>query len=144
MLVAAGLILSWGQVGNRYKQTVKQDTREYLLLRTEKDCNLEQGPCAAYAPDYAIVVKLEQNSGWQTVRVRTAGEVLSQSSQLSLSFEPQSSLYEPETLPVRFMQPDTWYSDVQFPDAGKTIWTLRVKIERGEKVMVADYPIPEA
>ena len=143
LLVAAGLILSWGQVGNRYKQTTKEVHREYLLLRTETDCNIAQAPCAAFAPDYAIVVKLEKNTGWQTIHVRTAGESLSENSRLDLSFEPQSSLYETEPLPIRFRQPDTWYSDVQLPLNDKTIWKLRVKIERGEKVMVADFPVPE-
>ena len=143
MLVAAGLILSWGQVGQRYKQTAPVDTREYLLLRTEPDCDLLAGPCAAFAPDYAIVIKLERHAGWQTLYVRTANESLSEQSLLKLSFEPESSLYEPEVLPVRFKQPDTWYSDMQLPRNDKTIWKLRVKIERGEKVMVADYPVPE-
>lgn len=142
MLVAAGLILSWGQVGQKFKQDVKKDTREYLLLRTEKECDLLIAPCAAFAPDYAIVVKLEQNAGWQTVFIRTAGEKLSAQSLVSLSFEPESSLYETEMLPIRFKQPDTWFSDVKFPGNDKTTWKLRVKIERGNKVMVADYPVP--
>ncbi|NNJ90975.1 MAG: hypothetical protein HKP55_04815, partial [Gammaproteobacteria bacterium] len=76
MLVAAGLILSWGQVGQRYKQKENIDTREYLLLRTESDCNLAVAPCAAYAPDYAIVVNLQDHKDWYTVEVKTAGEKL--------------------------------------------------------------------
>ena len=142
MLVAAGLILSWGQVGQRYKQSEKIDTREYLLLRTEQGCKLGMAPCAAYAPDYAIVVNLQDNKGWYTVEVKTAGEKLALDSVVKVTFEPESSLYDAETLPVRFKEPDSWVSFIQLPDQTKTIWKLRVSVERGEKVMVAEYRLP--
>ncbi len=142
MLVAAGLILSWGQVGQRYKQKENFDTREYLLLRTEQDCNLAIAPCAAYAPDYAIVVNLQDNKDWYTVEVKTAAEKLSLESIVKMTFEPESSLYDTEILPVRFREPDSWVSFIQLPDQTKTVWTLRISIERDTKVMVADYPIP--
>lgn len=145
MLVAAGLILSWGQVGNRMQQkSVELDQREYLLLRTEADCDLEQAPCAAFAPDFAIVVKLTRQRGWHTLQVRTAGESLNEQSQVRMSFEPRSSLYETEELPIRFQAPETWYSDVQLPDMSQTVWQFRVQVERQAKVMVADYPLPGA
>jgi len=142
MLVAAGLILSWGQVGQRYKQKENFDTREYLLLRTEQDCNLAVAPCAAYAPDYAIVVNLQDNKDWYTVEVKTATEKLGLDSSVKMTFEPESSLYETEILPVRFREPDSWVSFIQLPDQTKTVWKLRISIERGTKVMVADYPLP--
>jgi hypothetical protein len=142
MLVAAGLILSWGQVGQRYRQKENIDTREYLLLRTEKECYLDVAPCAAYAPDYAMVVNLQDKKGWHTIEVKTVGERLSMESMVKITFEPESSLYETETLPVRFKEPDSWVSFVQLPDLSKTVWKLRVSIERGSKVMVADYPLP--
>lgn len=142
MLIAAGLILSWGQVGQRYKNNQPVDDREYLLLRTEKDCDLLKAPCAAFAPDYAIVVKLEINKGWERILVRSAGQPLSHESIIKLSFEPESSLYHVENLPIRFNEPDTWSSDMQLPRNHKTLWKLRVMIELDEKVMVADYPVP--
>ena len=124
MLVAAGLILSWGQVGKRIDNRQVPDQREYLLLRTEADCDLEKLPCAAYAPDYAIVVKLTRQQGWHTLQVRTAGEALTEQSRVRFSFEPRSSLYEAEMLPVRFRAPETWYSDVQLPDMTQTVSCL--------------------
>ncbi len=143
MLVAAGLIFSWGQVGTKYKQKEQIDTREYLLLRTEADCDLSREACAAYAPDYALVAYLQFNQGWQTLIVKAAGEALSESSRIKLSLEPESSLYEAEMLPVRFKAPDSWYSDFQLPDQTKTVWKLRVKVEANEtRVWVADYPLP--
>jgi len=143
MLVAAGLIFSWGQVGTRYQQKEKIDEKEYLLLRTEKDCDMQLSPCAAFAPDYAMVIKLQENQGWNTVFVKTAGEALTQQSRVKMSFEPESSLYEAELLPVRFQAPDSWYSDFQFPDNHQTSWKLRVKIEKSDKlVYVADFPVP--
>jgi hypothetical protein len=142
MLVAAGLILSWGQVGQRYKQKENIDTREYLLLRTEDDCNLSTAPCAAYAPDFAMVVNLKDNKDWYTIEVKTVGEKLSLESIVRMSFEPESSLYETEVLPVRFKEPDGWVSFVQLPDNSDTVWRLRVSVERGNKVMVADFSLP--
>jgi len=142
MLVAAGLILSWGQVGQRYKQKEDFDTREYLLLRTEPDCNLVVAPCAAYAPDYAIVVNLQDNKDWHTVEVKTAGEKLALDSTVQISFEPESSLYDTEVLPIRFREPDSWVSFIQLPDQEKTVWKLRISVERDNKVMVAEYPLP--
>ncbi len=144
MLIAAGLILSWGQVGTRYKQKEKIDTREYLLLRTEAGCDLLQAPCAAFAPDFAIVMKLQKNRGWNTVFIKTAGEPLTQQSRVKMNFEPESSLYEAQLLPVRFQVPDSWYSDFQFPDNFQTVWKLRVKIEKNANlVYVADFPVPQ-
>jgi len=135
--------LSWGQVGKRYQQKQEVvDTRDYLLLRTEKDCDLSAMPCAAFAPDYAIVVKLEKNRGWQTLLVRTAGQPLTEHSTIKMSFEPESSLHDSELLPIRFRQPDTWYSDIQLPSQEKTSWKLRVKIDQDKHVWVADYPLP--
>ncbi len=144
MLVAAGLILSWGQVGQRYKQKENFDTREYLLLRTEQDCHLEMAPCAAYAPDYAIVLNLENNNNWYTAEVRTVGETLNRESVVRMTFEPESSLYETETLPLRFKEPHSWVSYIQLPDQSKTVWTMRVSIERDNQVMVADFPLAPA
>ena len=142
MLVAAGLILSWGQVGQRYKQKENFDTREYLLLRTEQGCNLAAAPCAAYAPDYAIVVNLQDNTDWYTVEVKTAGEKLSLDSIVKVTFEPESSLYETVTLPVRFKEPDSWVSFIQLPDQSETVWKLRVSVERNNQVMVAEFFLP--
>jgi hypothetical protein len=142
MLVAAGLILSWGQVGQRYKQKENIDTREYLLLRTESGCNLAVAPCAAYAPDYAIVANLQDNKDWYTVEVKTAGEKLTLHSIVKVTFEPESSLYETEILHVRFKEPDSWVSFIQLPDQEKTVWKLRVSVERDNEVMVAEYPLP--
>jgi hypothetical protein len=143
MLVAAGLILSWGQVGNRYREHKPVETKEYLLLRTEQNCELLKAPCAAYAPDYALVINVEKNRGWNTATVRAAGVKLDQASRVKMSFEPVSSLYEPELLPVRFREPDSWYSDFQFPDNRQAVWKLRIKVDQSEKtVYVADFPLP--
>lgn len=142
MLVAAGLILSWGQVGQRYKQNKPVETREHLLLRTEEGCDLNTSPCAAMGPDYALVIKLQKNIGWHTVYIKAAGEPLTHDSLVSLSFEPESPNFQTENMPVRFKAPDTWVSFLQLPDNDKTRWKLRIKVDRGKSVFVADYPVP--
>jgi len=142
IIMAVGLSYSWTKVGSRYEEKKEAvDERDYFLLRTEKNCDLEKAPCAAFAPDYAIVVNLKKNKGWYTLQVKSAGETLSQQSRIKLSFEPESSLFETEQLPVRFQPPDIWYSDVQLPNNDKTIWKFRVQIDRDDHVLVADYPL---
>lgn len=143
LIVAVGLIFSWGQVGNRYQQQQAIDTREYLLLRTEADCNLQFSPCAAFAPDYALVTKLEYHSGWQSIHVKAAGKPLTDMSQVKFSFEPESSLYDAELLTARYQKDGVWFTDVQLPVQDKTVWKLRISVDKNERVLVADFPLPD-
>ena len=82
------------------------------------------------------------NKGCERLLVRSAGQPLTHESIVKLSFEPESSLYQTENLPIRYIESDTWISDMQLPRNNKTVWKLRVMVERGEQVMVADYPVP--
>lgn len=142
VVVAVVLVFSWSKMGQQQGLN-RQQAKQYLLLRTEANCNLATAPCAAYAPDYAIVVKLTQQPGWYSIHIRTAGEPLDYDSQVEVTFEPESALFESEKMPLRFQPPDEWVSFIQLPDGSRTNWLLRIKIERDEAVMVADFELPE-
>ena len=58
VIVAVGLALSWGKVGQKTEQTISQDPFE--LLRAEPGCLLPRDSCAAYGSELALVAK----GGW--------------------------------------------------------------------------------
>jgi len=53
MIVAVGLVISWGQVGRKSQQSVDGDI---ILLQVEDDCRPRSLPCAAYAARQAFVL----------------------------------------------------------------------------------------
>lgn len=55
VIIAIGLALSWGRVGQNTREDMGSD--DFLLLRSEPNCALLQGACAAYLSDMALVAK---------------------------------------------------------------------------------------
>ena len=54
VIVATGLVLSWGQVGKKTQQKLSLDPSEFLL--TESDCHPLTTPCAATGQSAGIVL----------------------------------------------------------------------------------------
>ena len=61
VIVAVGLVLSWGQVGKKTQQKLASDTSE--LLGTEHDCRPLTAPCAATGVAIGVVLG-PGGSGW--------------------------------------------------------------------------------
>ncbi len=57
VIIAIGLALSWGRVGQNTREDMGED--DFLLLRTEPGCVLPRDTCAAYLSDVALVAKAE-------------------------------------------------------------------------------------
>lgn len=55
VIIAIGLALSWGKVGQNTREDMGSD--DFLLLRSEPNCVLAQDVCAAYLSDMALVAK---------------------------------------------------------------------------------------
>jgi len=55
VIIAIGLALSWGKVGQNTREDMGSD--DFLLLRTESNCLLPHDICAAYLSDVALVAK---------------------------------------------------------------------------------------
>lgn len=55
VIVAVGLALSWGKVGQNTEKEVSKDPFE--LLRVEPACDLRAEGCAAYGSELALVAK---------------------------------------------------------------------------------------
>lgn len=58
VIVAVGLVLSWGQIGRKYAQLGPDGG--VRLLRVEDDCTLERGSCAAYRENLGMVADLRR------------------------------------------------------------------------------------
>lgn len=54
VIVAIGLVLSWGQVGRKTRQVIEQEDVVYLVA--ESPCGPRISPCAAVAGDRALVL----------------------------------------------------------------------------------------
>lgn len=60
VIVAVGLVLSWGQVGVKTRQTL-ESLPPMSLLSTESPCQPAQAPCAATSADRAVVLGPARN-----------------------------------------------------------------------------------
>jgi hypothetical protein len=67
VIVAVGLVLSWGQVGRKTDQVMAQ--QDVIYLQTETPCRPRQAPCAAVATDRALVLGPDGDG----LRLRSAG-----------------------------------------------------------------------
>ena len=54
VIVAIGLVLSWGQVGLKTRQVMAE--QDVVYLQTESPCRPRERPCAAVAADRALVL----------------------------------------------------------------------------------------
>jgi len=54
VIVAVGLVLSWGQVGRKTDQVMAE--QDVIYLQTEVACRPQRAPCAAVAHDRALVL----------------------------------------------------------------------------------------
>jgi hypothetical protein len=54
VIVAVGLALSWGQVGRKTQRALTEQPVGFLA--SEPDCRVTRRPCAATAPDRALVL----------------------------------------------------------------------------------------
>jgi hypothetical protein len=59
VVVAVGLILSWGQVGYKARDALDNDPVRYLSV--EPDCRPMQVPCAAVTGDHALILGPARN-----------------------------------------------------------------------------------
>ena len=58
VIVAVGLVLSWGQVGRKTEHELRERPVDFLSV--ESGCDPMHAPCAAYAGERAMVLGPEQ------------------------------------------------------------------------------------
>jgi hypothetical protein len=69
VIVAVGLVLSWGQVGRKAEQRLGADPSR--LLQTESPCQPQHAPCAASGAAFALVLGPD---GPRALQLRAVGE----------------------------------------------------------------------
>ena len=135
VVVATGLVWTWGQVGQRSAERIKVGGEALELLRTEEGCDLAMGPCAAYGGGLALVAAAKAEGEGVRWQVKLVGTGVPSRPRLQLSL--LTAVGKAETLPV-MQTADTWQAHSGRVTPGTT---LRVRVEGGAQPLVADFPL---
>ena len=130
VIVAVGLVLSWGQIGRKTHRVLGADPIQ--LLATEQPCSPATAPCAALGGDRALVL----GPGSAGLRLRTAGFDADSLAVRELQFiSPSGDRLATRELPVL---PDDWVLDA----IPKDTVVLRIRLQAsGEAATVAEFPL---
>ena len=129
VIVAVGLVLSWGQVGRKTQRVLSEEP--VSILASEPDCQVIRGPCAAVAADRALVLGPAAGG----LRLRQTGfdpaDIATIEAQLLRDGEtPQA----PRPL---LRDGDGWRLTLPEAAAG----TLRLRVVGTERISVADFEL---
>lgn len=129
VIVAVGLALSWGQIGQKTQRVLEAEDVTYLNV--EPRCFANQRPCAAIAGDHALVLGPAQLG----LRLKQTG------------FPPDEivavealRLNEPEGLALRVIPEASSWQILWSPQSGDAV---RVRLIGNGRVTVADFPIED-
>ena len=123
VIVAVGLVLSWGQVGREQSQRIATPGGSWL--DTETPCEPLAAPCAAYGGDAALVVGPERPG---VLRLKLVGSDAPQFGGVSV-FQRRSGRGESAALAPEPVGPGEW--DIPLPDlSGARNAELRVRFDR--------------
>ena len=125
VIVAVGLVLSWGQVGRKAERVVTDTPVQ--MLQVEDDCRPLRAPCAALGRDRALVL----GPGSGGVILRTTGVTLPvrEIEVLALAADGEATALVP------LGKGDTWVLD-RLPSAALT---LRVSLHLEDGITVAEF-----
>jgi hypothetical protein len=127
VIVAVGLVLSWGQVGRKAARVMAETPVQ--MLQVEDGCRPAQAPCAALGLDRALV--LGPGSGGLILRVTGVTAPVRAIEVLALSARGD------ETALVPLAVGDAWVLDRLPPEPAM----LRVSLELEDGVTVAEFPL---
>jgi hypothetical protein len=127
VIVAVGLVLSWGQVGRKAERVMAETPVQ--VLRVEDNCRPRQEPCAALGRDRALV--LGPGSGGLILRAAGVSAPVREIEVLARSADGD------ETALVPLALGDAWVLDRLPP--GPVM--LRVVLHLEDGVTVAEFPL---
>ncbi len=139
-VVATALVWTWSQVGQQQQSPGGTVAPEDLrLLRTEADCNLATGPCAAYGRDLAFVAAVSVAGEGLRWRLKLAGDGAPAMPRMA------AQLIAPDRsqVPLSVVQVgDQWQAYSRgLAQAGST---LRVRVSVAAQSWVAEFPLRAA
>jgi hypothetical protein len=132
VIVAVGLVLSWGQVGRKTERAIAE--RPVVYLVAERPCRPRQAPCAALAGDRALVLG-PAGDGLRLRQAGFAGDTL-----VRIDIEYVDGL--DEVIQRGGVDPALADWRLQSPPAGAR--RLRVSVESNVDLSVAEFPLPAA
>ena len=127
VIVAVGLVLSWGQVGRKAERVMAETP--VRMLQVEDACRPRLAPCAALGQDRALVL----GPGSSGLLLRAAGVTAPERDieVLVLSADGEATALVP------LGKGDTWVLD-RLPSAALT---LRVSLHLEDGITVAEFPL---
>lgn len=128
VIVAVGLVLSWGQVGRKTVQVLAEEEVRYLVA--ERPCRPRAAPCAASGSDVALVLGPDR-SGF---RLRSLGLPATAVDALRVEYIDDDGRVL-ETVSPGTAPPDWLLADV----AGAT--AVRITVHMADRRLVADFPL---
>jgi hypothetical protein len=127
VIVAVGLVLSWGQIGRKAERVMAETPVQMLYV--EEDCRPRLAPCAALGRDRALVL----GPGTGGLILRATGVTLPAGEIEVLA----RSVRGDETALVPLDTGDAWALDRLPPD----VVMLRVSLHLEDGVTVAEFPL---
>lgn len=135
-VVAVALVWTWSQVAQNTTSPTRVESGSIELLRTEPNCDLAQGPCAAYGVDIAMVAVAQAEGQGVRWRIKLLGKQVPAVPVVALAVHSPGA--KPQALTV-LQVGDEWqaYSSARVLKGS----VLRARLTGGQQPWVADYPL---
>lgn len=135
VIVAVGLALSWGKVGQKTEQRISQD--QFVLLRVESGCRLPVDSCAAYGSELALVAK----AAWLAdkrlaVYFRLVGPEMAMVNQFEAELHVEGRMSQPQAV---LRRQEDWQVILSGPAPLGS--GLRIRFETSSGRYAAEYPL---
>ena len=127
VIVAVGLALSWGQVGQKTKRVLEAEDVAYL--KVEPGCFANRRPCAAIAGDHALVLGPAQVG----LRLKQTGFPRDE-----IVAVEALQLAKPDEIALRVVPEAASWQILWSPGTGDAV---RVRLIGNGRVTVADFPV---
>lgn len=130
VIVAVGLVLSWGQVGRKTVQVLEEEDVAYLW--TEEPCAPRVSPCAASASDVALVLGPAPDG----LRLRAIGPATVDATSLQADYLADDGRVLSSRVVERLAVKDGW----TLPDPGVAT-RARIYLGVPGRELVAEFPL---
>lgn len=143
VIMAAGLLMAWGQVGHKFKNDEKQNSNFFQtrFLWPEKDCSLNDKICAAFRKDFALVAELwRSNQDTISLKLKMAGQEHDQASQVQARYAVAKDVYADDFAQMYLMDLSTWKVNLLMPDQVQQKSKLEIRFKLNKNLYVAEFP----
>lgn len=132
VIVAVGLVVSWGQIGKRTGQAM--DNLQAELLTTEDECRPLVAPCAAYGLQQALV--LGPHAVGFMLKYQSASDA---SAEVSANYLTKKNAVTQETVLIKHISKNTW--TIARPSAQHPAYRLRIYVETPDTKGMTEFDI---